>query len=69
MKKIIAGGFVFLGGCMIFSGCIIYDAIPGNTPSMIEGEILFSLVLMLGGGGLMAYDQLKVLYDRHKSNK
>ena len=69
MKKIIAVGFVFLGGCMIFSGCIIYDAIPGNTHSIIEGEILFSLVLMLAGGGLMAYDQLKVLYDRHKSNK
>lgn len=64
MKKIVAGGFVFLGGCVIFASCVIYRAIPGRLSAMIEGENLFSIVLMLAGGGLMAYDQLKVLYDK-----
>lgn len=59
MKNIIAGASLFLSGCIIFSFCILYSAFQGCVPSDVQGERVFSIILLVVGGCLMGYELLK----------
>lgn len=67
MKNIIIGACLFLAGSLIFSACIIYTAFDGCIPSEVLAERLLSVIMLVLGACLMAYEAYKAFIN--KDNK